>query len=147
MINRSKRIQQKLLILSFLTGPFLLSVGCQSPSSGPVENSTYQSIPAPFRKNGMISSSTYQVYVETKADSEEKAKINGEALARTTAFRLLTNESFARIRISEYGRRKIKDLIEKEGSIVRISQIKENRWGISYQIYRNDLREYLMTIR
>ncbi len=105
------------------------------------------SMPEVFRRDGMISSSSYQVYVTTSADTEEKAMINGEALARSVMLELLMNESFARVRISEYGKKRLINLIKESGKIVRTAHLEKSKWGISYQINRIGLREYLQTIR
>lgn len=122
----------------------LLSSCSLQPKTG---EAIYETMPEAFQKNGMISSSTYQVFVRTTADTKEKALINAEALAKTRAYELLLNESFTRIRVSDYGKKRLKKVIEENGKIVRLAHESKHKWGGAFQVNKIGLREYLQSIR
>lgn len=126
----------------------LFHSGCSSSSEK--ENrpkNDRNSIPEEFQKDGMISSSTYQVFVRTYGETEEEAKVNGEAAAREKAFKYIIKEPFIRTRLSEYGSGLLKNIIKKNGKIVRIAMDSERTWSISYHISKIGLREDFQKLR
>ncbi len=140
---RSVHEEKAILLLSFL----ILLAGCNTTREGYTPPVAYETLPALFQRNGMINSSTYQVTVTTHATTEEKARVNGEILARTAIFELMATDSFIRTHLSEYGQKRLKDLIELNGRIVRIAHESPDRWSIAFQVNRVGLIEFLQGLR
>ncbi len=108
----------------------LLAFGC---GTGQVF-SRYEELPEPFRRNGLISSSTYQVYVTVFGDNEEEARIKGDTEGRAKAIELLLKEPF----MSRFNYEKRKNdmiaIVRSHGRVVRVAQQSENTWGVVYHI-------------
>jgi hypothetical protein len=103
-------------------------------------------LPAEFRRNGMISSSTYQVYMQVFAETESDVMKTGKKSAQERAFQLLRKEPFINPRISEYGIQTLKKLIADNGKIIRAVPDGPRTWSLVFQISKIGLRENLKAI-
>lgn len=104
-------------------------------------------LPNVFRRNGLISSSTYQVSVVLKAKSREEAKLSGEAQAKERAFFLIMQEPFIRKYLSPKSRDDVLSLVESSGRVVRVFPEKDGSWSVVFQVNRIGLRSDLERLR
>ncbi len=93
-----------------------------------------------FRRSGMISSSTYQVYMQIYAESEDQVGENGLKSARDRAFHLIRKEPFIHSRITENGLQNLKKIIATNGKIIKYVQEGPRTWSIVFQISKIGLR-------
>ena len=103
-------------------------------------------LPALYRREGLVSSSTYQVHVVVLAESPDEARLVGDTPARQRAIDLMQNERAISSRIGYYGRQEIKRLVEEEGEIVRVHHEKDATYVIVLQVYRAGLYHYLQKL-
>lgn len=123
-------------------------IGCMSEQKKEKPNEPhYEKVPENLKKNGMISSSTYQVWVTTIADNERQALINGEELAKNRALKLLRIEPFTRGGLSQWGANQLQNLVEKHGHVVKIVEESANNWTVIYHIQKIGLRDDLQKLR
>lgn len=116
------------------------------PSTRAEEANEPDTIPDEFRRSGMISSSTYQVYMVTYADSPEMARKNGEVLIKRKAYDLIMKEPFTRRHISPYSQQKVRDLVET-GKVIMMKPLSGNSYGLVLQIHKRGLRDYFQSLR
>lgn len=105
----------------------------------------YPPLPEAFRRDGMVSSNTYQVHVAVFAEDAATAEARGAALARTKALSLLLQEPMISARISEYGRQEIRRMVE-EGRVVRVHQESADSWIVVLHVSKRGLRDYLQKL-
>ncbi|MCE9599724.1 MAG: hypothetical protein K8S54_17325 [Spirochaetia bacterium] len=99
-------------------------------------------------REGMVSSSTYQVMVTTLADSPEDARIKGEPEARRKAFNLIVREPFFRGMLSDEGRRQLRLIVDQKGRVVRVHQEPDRSYTVVYQITQpGGIRDLFRNIR
>lgn len=126
----------------------LLSAGLASCRTNPEPIYARQgTLPEPFRRNGMISSSTYQVSFVMQATDEDDARRRGEAQGRTETFNLMIKEPFISVRFGHRGRQQLERIIQENGRIVRIHKEDEHYYIIVYQVTKVGLREELQGLR
>lgn len=110
-------------------------------------NSVKSEMPAEFRRSGMITSSTYQVFITVFGNSEQEAQKNGLQEARQKAYNLLLQEPFIPRNISDEGKRDLRRLIEESGKMVQMVKESDNTWSLVLQINKPGLRNYLQQMR
>ena len=113
-----------------LAAALLLLVGC---SSGQVF-SRYEKLPPAFTRNGLISSSTYQVYVTVFGNDEQEARFKGEQEGQARAIELLLKEPFMSRFNYEKRKNDMVNIVRRHGRVVRVAQQSENTWGVVYHI-------------
>ncbi len=106
------------------------------------------SLPEEFKKTGLISSSTYQVYFKVRAEDYVSAlKIAKTEIVRLTLEYLL-QEPFVTVRISYNGKLKIKQMIEEKGRFIYIKKSEEpDLYDVVFHFTDNDLRNQLRNIK
>lgn len=115
----------------------LISGYCQSGGQTPV----YTPLPESFRRSGMISSSTYQVYFTVNADSHFEAKHQGEPRGRKRAYELLVNEPFIPRYPSYKGKLRLEQIIRTQGKVVRTNQVSDDTFEVVFHIHKVGLRQ------
>ncbi|MBX7059805.1 MAG: hypothetical protein K1X75_17205 [Leptospirales bacterium] len=105
----------------------------------------YPPLASEFRRDGMVSSNTYQVHISVFAEDEESALQRGAALARSKAMNLLLQEPMISARISDYGRQEIRRLVDA-ARVVRVHQESADSWIVVLQVSRRGLRDYLQKL-
>ncbi|MBI3394889.1 MAG: hypothetical protein HY042_03560 [Spirochaetia bacterium] len=104
-------------------------------------------IPLEMKKNGMVSSSTYQVFVTVVANSEQEALKLADSTARQKAFNLMVQEPFMPRQISDFGQKEVRKLIETNGKMVKFVKDNETSWSAVLHITKEGLRGHLQNIR
>lgn len=104
-------------------------------------------IPDEYRRTGMISSSTYQVYFRISARSYSEALDIARNECEPLALRYLLKEPFIYITISPYGVQRLKDLIRKKGQIIAVQKTENHYYDVVYHINDYGLREQFQQIR
>lgn len=104
-------------------------------------------IPDEYRRTGMISSSTYQVYFRISARSYSEALDIARNECEPLALRYLLKEPFIYIRISPFGVQRLKDLIRKKGHIIAVQKTENHYYDVVYHINDYGLREQFQQIR
>jgi hypothetical protein len=105
------------------------------------------SIPDEYRRTGMISSSTYQVYFRITARSDSEALDLARSECEPLALRYLLKEPFIYVTISPYGVQRLKDLIHKKGRIITVHRAENQEYEVVYHITDYGLREQFQQIR
>lgn len=99
-------------------------------------------------REGMVSSSTYQVMVSAIATSAEDARIKGEPEARRKAFNLIVREPFFRGMLSDEGRRQLRMIVDQKGRVVRVKQEPDQTYTVVFQITQpGGIRDLFRNIR
>lgn len=112
----------------------LLLAGIGSACGGGQVFGRYKPLPEAYRRNGLISSSTYQVYVTVFGDSEEEARVRGEQEGQSKAIELLLKEPFMSRFNYEKRKNEMVNIVRRHGRVVRVAQESENTWGVVYHI-------------
>ncbi|MCB1170536.1 MAG: hypothetical protein KDK25_09395, partial [Leptospiraceae bacterium] len=100
-----------------------------------------QEIPPEFKRSGMISSNTYQVYMQIFATSAKEAQVSGLAKGRKRAMELITREPFLPRYPTYQGKLKLEAIINSYGRVVRVHPINQDYWGVVFQVHKIGLRE------
>ena len=100
-----------------------------------------QEIPPEFKRSGMISSNTYQVYMQIFAASENEAQESGLTKGRKRALELITREPFLPRYPTYQGKLKLEAIINNYGRVVRVHPINQDYWGVVFQVHKIGLRE------
>lgn len=112
------------------------------------KNLMKQSLPEEYKRTGMLSSSTYQIFLKIKADSFEEALTIAKKEIFEVAYYYITLEPFMFRYISPYGKQQILDLIRSKGKIIAIQKnFQENVYDVVFHVFEYDLRDYLKKIR
>ncbi|MBL8022359.1 MAG: hypothetical protein JNM27_21965 [Leptospirales bacterium] len=99
-------------------------------------------------REGMVSSSTYQVMVSVIAANAEEARIKGEPEARRKAFNLIVREPFFRGMLSDEGRRQLRLIVDQKGRVVRVKQEPDLTYTVFFQITQpGGIRDLFRNIR
>lgn len=143
-----RRLARRLLAVSI----WLALSGCSSPGTTkedapPPQLSGSSSLPDRYRQNGMVTSNTYQVYILVHAASREKALAEGEESARKKAYDLIIAEPFIPVNVSDYGRERVRNLVNSESRVVQILQESQMTWSLVLQVHKIGLRKFFETIR
>lgn len=85
-------------------------------------------------REGMVSSSTYQVMVTAIASNAEDARVKAEPEARRKAFNLIVREPFFRGMLSDEGRRQLRAIVDERGRVVRVRQEPDLTYTVIFQI-------------
>ncbi|MCB1323409.1 MAG: hypothetical protein KDK34_24330 [Leptospiraceae bacterium] len=120
-------------------------VACQSLSMeepGPL----YEPLQEQFKREGLISSNTYQVHVIVSAADAGEARSVGRPLALERALESILKEPSLHSNMSFHGQQQIKNLVYEEGRVVRIHQKDAQHWFVIMQVYRNGLKDYLRSL-
>ena len=105
-------------------------------------------IPSDMRQDGMIDSSTYQVFITAFGSSEEEARLNGLTEARHKAFNLMRKDPALQGKSLGSGSlQELRQLIARNGKIVRIQQEPNGSWSVVLRIEKEGLRGYLRRLR
>lgn len=123
--------------LALLCNLFFIFAFCQSAE----KTQQYTPLPESFRRSGMISSSTYQVYLTVTASDPFEAKHQAQPRARKRAYELLVNEPFIPRYPTYAGKIKLESIIRKEGRIVQTNQIAADSFEVVFHIHKIGLRE------
>ena len=127
---------------SFKTSIFFLlcalAVQCSSTEDTLRE---LQEIPPEFKQSGMISSNTYQVYMQIFATTRQEAQVNGLKKGRLRAMELITREPFLPRYPTYQGKVKLEAIINNYGRVVRVDPINDEYWGVVFQVHKKELRE------
>jgi hypothetical protein len=118
--------------------------GGQGNTNNGVRNS---SLPDEFKVTGMVSSSTYQVFVTAFGNSEGDVKEAALRDAKQKAFNLILKEPFVSRTISDQGKKEIKNIIEENGKIVRLQKESGDTWSAVFQINKPGLQNHLKQLR
>lgn len=139
------RLAQLALCAGLACAASLISGACSSlpPGAGVgPDGRIYEPLGPEFRRDGLISSNTYQVHITVYAETEEEALERGRALARAKAANLMLQEPILNLMIGENGKREIRRLAEG-GDVVRVHPEGRDTWIVVLQVYRQGLRDYL----
>ncbi len=115
-----------------------------------IESKNYDSISLPeeFKKTGMLSSSTYQIFLKVRADTYEEALLITQKEILEIAYYYITLEPFMLRTLSPYGKQQIFDLIKNKGKVVLIKRnLSENVYDVVFHVSEYDLRNYLRKIK
>ena len=118
------------IVFCFLAGMLLVAGSC---GTGQVFG-RYEPLPEAFRRNGLISSSTYQVYLTVFGDNEEEARIKGDEEGRAKTIELLLKEPFMSRFNYEKRKNDMINIVRRHGRVVRVAQESENTWGVVYHV-------------
>lgn len=127
-----KSLRTSLLLVCFLAG------FCTSTEDTLRE---LQEMPPEFKRSGMISSNTYQVYMQIFAGTRQEAQVNGLKKGRIRAMELITREPFLPRYPTYNGKVKLEAIINNYGRVVRVDPINEEYWGVVFQVHKIGLRE------
>ncbi len=100
-----------------------------------------QETPPEFKRSGMISSNTYQVYMQIFATSRQEAQVNGLKKGRVRAMELITREPFLPRYPSYQGKVRLEAIINNYARVVRVDPINDEYWGVVFQVHKIGLRE------
>lgn len=103
-------------------------------------------LPVHYRREGLISSNTYQVRVTVLATSDAEARILGEDAGKQRAAELMQNERVISSRIGYYGRQEIRKLVKKEGQVVLVHPEANGSYTVVLQVYKSGLTRYLQKL-
>ncbi len=84
------------------------------------------SIPEEFKKTGFVSSSTYQLYFQVRADSYKNGLLIAKKEAVKLAFEYLLQEPILSTFISQTGRQRIRQMIYDKGKIKYFRKIEDS---------------------
>lgn len=105
-------------------------------------------LPDEYRRTGMISSSTYQVYYRVMARDQADAESIAKNESEQYALKYLLQEPFIYVTISQYGVQRLQDLIKKKGQVVAVQKANDaDYYEIVYHITDYGLREQFQYIR
>ncbi|MDH5655367.1 MAG: hypothetical protein OEZ34_05635 [Spirochaetia bacterium] len=110
------------------------------------KNSDVMPLSPEFSRNGLISSSTYQVVIALEVASEKEARIQGRELAVEKAGSLIFQEVFIYRRLSMEGRKRIRKIIEEKGKIILIQKTSDKIYSIVFQVSQRGLKKQLERI-
>ena len=113
----------------------------------PARVSNRPELHAAFRRNGLISSSTYQVSLSLEAATREEARRQGGVQAKDMAFYLIMQEPFIRKYLSRKARDEVRNLVESTGRVVRVFPEGGGTWRVVLQVSKIGLRNYLERLR
>ncbi|MBI38886.1 MAG: hypothetical protein CMF59_04750 [Leptospiraceae bacterium] len=100
-----------------------------------------QELPPEFKRSGMISSNTYQVYMQIFATTRQEAQVNGLKKGRLRAMELITREPFLPRYPTYQGKVRLEAIINNYGRVVRVDPINDEYWGVVFQVHKIGLRE------
>lgn len=100
-----------------------------------------QEMPEEFKRSGMISSNTYQIYMQIFATSEQEAQVKGLNKGRKRALELITREPFLPRYPSYQGQRKLEAIIQNYGRVIRVQPINQDYWAVVFQVHKIGLRD------
>ena len=119
-------------------------VEAEGGNTGLPEGST---LPELYRREGLISSNSYQVLVQVVAGSEFEARELGRVAGEQRATELIQNERSISSRIGYYGRQEIRKLVEREGTVVLVHpEETPGSYTVGYQVFKAGLHEYLQKL-
>ncbi len=103
-------------------------------------------LPAHYRREGLISSNSYQVRVTVLAAGPDEARILGEDAGKQRAAELMQSERVISSRIGYYGRQEIRKLVENEGQVVLVHPEPDGSYTVVLQVYKAGLTRYLQKL-
>ncbi|MEQ9365252.1 MAG: hypothetical protein RIF32_13480 [Leptospirales bacterium] len=103
-------------------------------------------LPPHYRREGLISSNSYQVHVTVLAASKAEARILGEDAGKQRAAELMQNERVISSRIGYYGREEIRRLVENEGQVVLVHPENNGGYTVVLQVYKAGLTRFLQKL-
>lgn len=104
-------------------------------------------IPEEFRRTGLISSSTYQVYFQVKARDYATAMAIAKKEAVPLTLEYIVMEPFITVRITQNGKQKIRQIIESKGKFVYFRYVDDDVYEAVFQVSDYDLFNKLKTIK
>lgn len=134
----------------FVIFGFLFSLNCLSKNVYFIDTKNLDSfkIPNEFKETGLISSSTYQIYIKIKADSYEEALNVAKKEILEISYYYISLEPFMYRNISPYGKQKIMDFIKTKGRFVYIKKNREEDvYEVVFHIFEIDLKNKIKEIR
>ena len=132
---------------AFLALLIITASQCKTNGDYQREAEQLRSISNEYKRTGMISSSTYQVYFQVIASSDDEAMNAAQSQAEPLALRYLLKEPFIYVTIGPYGVQKLKDIIHKKGRIVAIQKAGGDFYDAVFHINDYALREQFQVIR
>lgn len=121
---------------------------CKSGGSGNGNGRTGKpEIPPEMKRNGMVSSSTYQVYITVVSTNEADAQKLADSEARQKAYNLICQEPFMPRVLSDSGKKDVRRLVETNGKIVKFVKENETSWSAVLHVQKENLRTHLQQIR
>ncbi|MCB1172597.1 MAG: hypothetical protein KDK39_03475 [Leptospiraceae bacterium] len=127
-----------------LCGPGLLAWGLSSCQSQPPVTDR---LPDYYQKEGFTSSNTYQAHVHVIASNQADAIRDASPRARERVLDLMLKEPSLHYWISQYGKERLKKLIQSNGSAVYAVMEEEDNWVVVYQVYQKGLWDQLRKIQ
>ena len=117
------------------------------PEGGNTALPANSTLPELYRREGLISSNSYQVLVQVVAGSEFEARELGRVAGEQRAIELMQNERAISSRIGYYGRQEIRKLVEREGTVVFVHpEETPGSYTVVYQVFKAGLHEYLQKL-
>jgi len=104
-------------------------------------------LPESLKKNGMVSSSTYQANIITGASSCNEAIPKADPILREKTYNLLTLEPFIPRFLTDIGKKQLRDLIKENGKIIRCGKQSNSEYYVVFHVTKPGLRTYLQQIR
>ncbi len=98
-------------------------------------------------QSGMIAADTYQVFVTVFGNSKDEAMQQGKVDAKLKAYNLLLKEHRSGNRLSERGRRDLRQFIDRNGEVTDVTRNSENSWNVTMQIKNPSLQSFLKKLR
>lgn len=104
-------------------------------------------IPPEMKRNGMVSSSTYQVFITVVSTTESDARKLAESEARQKAFNLICQEPFMPRVLTDGGKKEVRMLVDANGKIVKFVKESDTSWSAVLHVQKENLRAVLQQIR
>ncbi len=104
-------------------------------------------IPPEMKRNGMVSSSTYQVFITVVSTNEAEAQKLADSEARQKAFNLICQEPFMPRVLSDSGKAEVRKLVQASGKIVKFVKETDTSWSAVLHVQKESLRTHLQQIR
>ncbi|GIX43223.1 MAG: hypothetical protein KatS3mg129_2956 [Leptospiraceae bacterium] len=106
-------------------------------------------LPKEYKRTGLISSSTYQVYFQIRASNYVEGLKIAKKEVIPLALEYLLQEPFVYVNITYNGKQQIKKLIEKKGKIVYFKRVSEEQdiYDVVFHITDYDLRNQFKYIK
>ncbi len=97
------------------------------------------SIPEEFKRTGFVSSSTYQIYFQVRAESYKSGLMIAKKEAVKLALEFLLQEPILSTTISPRGRQRIKELILTKGNIKYFKKIDDSNDVYEVVVHISDI--------
>ncbi|MCR9141101.1 MAG: hypothetical protein NXI24_02535 [bacterium] len=107
---------------------------------------TDSTLPAHYRREGLISSNSYQVHVTVLAGDRDEARILGEDSGKQRATELMQSERVISSRIGYYGREEIRRLVEAEGKVVLVHPEENGSYTVVLQVFKAGLTRWMQKL-